>query len=425
MHRFSPPPRLSHSLGAMTTCALVAGSLASGMARASDEPATSPSLSVSGYGTFGAVHSDYREADFTSSVLKGEGAGGTRSVAYNVDSRIGGQVDAKLNDKWSAVLQVVVEQRYDLSYKPQIEWANVKYQATPDLALRFGRIALPIFLVADYRKVGYAYPWVRTPNEVYGGVPISSSDGVDMSYRWRTGAIKHATQAFYGVNTIRLTDVNRSRARAIVGVSHTIEQGAATLRLSAFTARLDVNIVRDLFSGFRQFGPRGVAIADHYDLLNKRIKGIAVGLNYDPGNWFLMAEGGSLNSESFFGKSVGMYASAGYRAGEFTPYVIYSMTDAKSPRSDAGLPLAGLPPAFAVPAAQLNAGLNNLLETRSSQANIGVGVRWDLRPNLALKLQHERFKPDEGSRGTLINLRPGFRSGTPVHVTSAVLDVVF
>jgi len=49
----------------------------------------------------------------------------------------------------------------------------------------------------------------------------------------------------------------------------------------------------------------------------------------------------------------------------------------------------------------------------------------DLRPNMAVKLQYERLKPGEGSRGTLINLRPGFRSGTPVHVTSAVLDVVF
>lgn len=425
MHQFSPTPRHRMSRRAMRACALTACVLTSGMASAADDTATTPAFSFSGYGTFGAVHSDYREADFTSSVLKGEGAGASRALAYNVDSRIGGQVDAKFNSKWSAVLQVVVEQRYDLSYKPQIEWANIKYQATPDLALRFGRIALPIFLVADYRKIGYAYPWVRTPNEVYGGVPISSSDGIDMAYRWRMGGIKHATQAFYGVNTIRLTDLNRSRARAIIGVSHTIERGAATLRASAFTARLDVNIVRDLFEGFRQFGPRGVAIAEQYDVANKRVKGIAAGVNYDPGTWFLMAEGGAMRSDSFFGKTVGMYASAGYRAGAFTPYVIYSMTDAKSPRSDPGLPLAGLPPAFAVPAAQLNAGLNNLLETRASQANIGAGVRWDLRSNVALKLQYERFKPDEGSRGTMINLRPGFRSGTPVHVTSAVLDVVF
>ena len=56
------------------------------------------------------------------------------------------------------MLQVVSEQRLDRSYRPIVEWANIKYQATPDLSLRFGRIALPMFLAADYRKIGYAYP---------------------------------------------------------------------------------------------------------------------------------------------------------------------------------------------------------------------------------------------------------------------------
>lgn len=413
-----------------TACALAIALLVAGGAVAGDGAAPAadsavPDVTFSGFGSLGLVHAGERQADFTSSILKSAGAGATRKLAYNLDSRIGGQLDAKLGRQWSAVLQVVVEQRYDRSYKPQVEWANIKYQATPDLALRFGRIALPIFLAADYRKVGYAYPWVRTPNEVYGGVPISNSDGVDLTYRWRTGGVKHSTQAFFGNNTIHLTDTTTSRARGIAGITHTAEQGAATFRVTAFTARLDTDIVRPLFTGFRQFGPRGVAIAEQYDAINKRTRGVALGVNYDPGQWFVMAEGGAMRSDSFFGKSVGLYASAGYRAGAFTPYVIYSTTDAKSPRSDPGLALAGLPPALAGAAAQLNAGLNTLLETRASQDNVGAGVRWDVRANMALKLQYERLKPGEGSRGTLINLRPGFRSGTPVHVTSAVLDVVF
>jgi hypothetical protein len=139
----------------------VAAALLTGHAHADDQDAA-PNWSFSGFGSAGVAHSDYRKADFSSSILKAEGAGATRDWNANLDSRLGGQLDLKLDKRWSAVLQVVVEQRYDLSYKPHVEWANVKYQATPDLALRAGRIALPIFLVADYRKVGYAYPWVRT-----------------------------------------------------------------------------------------------------------------------------------------------------------------------------------------------------------------------------------------------------------------------
>lgn len=412
-----PPALILHAL------AFAASLLAAGGVRA--DAAAGPTFTFRGFGSMGAVHSDYREADFTSSILKGDGAGASGSVNYTVDSRLGAQVDVKLDKKWSAVLQVAVEQRFDLSYRPNVEWANIKYQATPDLALRVGRIALPIFLAADYRKVGYAYPWVRTPQEVYGGVPITNSDGADLAYRWQHAGVKHVTQAFYGRTDVPLDDDYGVRARDIAGLTHTAEYGAATVRVSAFTAVLNVNIFRPLFDGFRQFGPQGVAIANQYDVVDKRFDVLAMGLNYDPGKWFFMAEGGTSNGHSFLAKSRGMYASAGYRAGDFTPYLIYSRTDSRSRNSHPGLSTTGLPLPYAVAATQLNAGLATLLKTMASQTNLAAGVRWDARPDIALKLQVERVEPRNGSRGTLINLQPGFQSGRPVHVTSAVLDFVF
>ena len=407
----------------LPACALAAALLAGAAARADDGAA--PGVDFRGFGSLGAVHSDANQADFSSTILKAEGAGATRRWAYNLDSRLGAQLDVKFNKQWSGVVQVVLEQRYDLSYKPTVEWANVKYQPTPDLALRVGRIALPIFLAADYRKVGYAYPWVRPPQEVYSGVPISNSDGADLAYRWQHAGVKYVTQAFYGQTDIHLTDTTSVRARGIAGITQSAEYGAATLRLSAFSAQLNVNIARPLFEGFRQFGAQGIAIADQYDVIDKRMDLLAVGLIYDPGKWFLMAEGGTSNGRSFLGKSRAMYASAGYRAGQFTPYLVYSRTDARSPTSAPGLPLAGLPPVYAAAAAQLNAGLDLLLKARASQTTSAAGVRWDVRPDIALKLQYERVLPRGGTRGTLINLRPGFRSGQAVHVTSALLDFVF
>ncbi len=384
-----------------------------------------PAWSFSGFGSLGVARSDYDQADFTSSILKGEGTGASQEFNPNLDSRLGAQLGVALAKKWSAVVQIGVEQRYDLSYEPQVEWANIKYQATPDLAVRVGRIALPIFLAADYRKIGYAYPWVRTPTEVYGGVPITNNDGVDLAYRWQYAGVKHTTQAFYGKTRIHLTDTTGVKAHGLAGATHTIEWGPATFRMSAFTTVLNVNIVRELFDGYRQFGPAGIALADKYDVIDKRFTGYAIGVNYDPGKWFVMAEAGQKNGRSFLAKSVGMYASAGYRAGEWTPYVSYAMTESKSPTNDPGLSLAGMPGRQAAVAAQLNAGLDKLLKTMASQTSVAVGVRWDFRPDMALKLQYDRATPRDGSRGTLINLEPGFESGRPVNVTSAVLDFVF
>jgi hypothetical protein len=407
-------------------CALRAFALAAactGTAQAADEP--SPRWSFSGFGSVGAVHSDYREADFTSSAFKGEGAGASGAWNVNTDSRLGGQVDVKFNPRWSAVMQVIVEQRYDLSYKPQVEWANVKYQATPDLSLRLGRIAMPIFLAADYRKIGYAYPWARTPVEVYSGVPITNSDGADLSYRWQHAGVKHVTQAFFGRTHIGLTDTTDVRAHGIAGLTHSAEMGPTTLRLSAFTAHIDTNIMRPLFDGFRQFGPAGAAIADKYDVIDKRYTVVAAGINYDPGKWFLMAEGGTTNGHSFLAKSAGLYVSGGYRAGDFTPYMTYSRVDSRVPTTDPGLPLTGLPPPYAAAAAQLNGGLAVLLKTIPSQTSITTGVRWDLRSDMALKFEYQRVKTRDGSRGSLSNLQPGFQSGRAVNVASAVLDFVF
>lgn len=401
----------------------VAASLLTGHARAADEAA--PNWSFSGFGSAGVVHSDYRKADFTSSILKGEGAGATRDWNANIDSRLGGQLDLKFDKRWSAVVQLVVDQRYDLSHKPRVEWANIKYQATPDLALRVGRIALPIFLIADYRKVGYAYPWARTPVEVYGGAPVTNSDGVDLTYRWRHAGVKHVTQVFFGSTEVKLTETTAVQSHAIRGITHNAEIGATTLRASLFSSHVDTNIARPLFDGFRQFGPAGIAIADKYDVVHKRYDIVALGVNYDPGQWFVMSEGGTTNGHSFLAKSVGMYVSAGYRAGNFTPYVTYSMVKAKSGTSDPGLPLTGLPPAYAAAAGQLNAGLNALLMATASQHSVSAGLRWDFRPDMALKLQYDRVVPREGTRGTLINLQPGFRSGRAVNITSAVLDFVF
>ncbi len=384
-----------------------------------------PSWSISGYGTFGLTHSNNRHADFTNTVLKEDGAGYSRSWSAGVDSRLGAQIDLAVNKQWSAVLQVVAEQGVDGSYRPHVEWFNIKYQVTPDLSVRLGRIALPIFLAADYRKAGYAYTWARAPVELYDAIPISNSDGIDATYRWRTGDVKHVTQAFLGNTDIRITDTARAKARQLAGISHSVELGAASARLSLMTANVSVDLMRPLFDGFRQFGPPGAAIADKYDVVNKRGDAISFGANYDPGDWFLMGEIGRLNSRSYLGDKVALYGTGGYRVGTWTPYVSYAHVWSKGATSDPGLSATGLPPPLAGAVHGLNAGLNSVLMTIAVQTTRTVGVRWDFARNMAFKLQYDQVRPAAGSTGTLLNMQPTFRPGSTVNVTSILLDFVF
>jgi len=415
--------------GKVLPCAVRASLLAflmTGAAHAAEAGgAVAPSWKLSGFGTLGVAHSSEHEADFSSSALKGDGAGRSHDWSPQVDSKLGAQLDVQVAPRWSAVLQVVSEQRLDYSYRPRVEWANVKYQATPELALRVGRIALPMFVAADYRKVGYAYPWVRTPVELYGAVPLSSSDGADLTWRWNGETLRGTTQAYIGRTDMALYQGARLRGTGIAGLSQTLERGDLSLSASVFTTRLTVSLYPELFAGLRAFGGQGLEVADAIATERKRANAFSIGMNYDPGQWFVLAEAGHYRVDSFLGATHSFYASSGYRHGAFTPYLGYARIVGKKPPGPHALAVDGLPPPHAAAAAELNLVLDKLLRTIASQSTVTAGLRWDAAPNVAFKLQYDRVTPRGGSRGTMMNLGPGFRSGQTAHVTSAALDFVF
>lgn len=148
------------------------------------EPAT---YTFSGYGTLGVVHSSEKQADYTAPRFRPNGAGHTRSWSADSDSRLAGQLSANFNDQWSAVVQIVAEQRWDNSYTPKLEWANVQYAPTPKLSIRIGRIAVPTLLMTNSAKIGYTMPWTHAPDAMYRTMPFTSADGIDATYIFNTG----------------------------------------------------------------------------------------------------------------------------------------------------------------------------------------------------------------------------------------------
>ncbi len=400
--------------GLMALMPLTAGAADSG----------APMFSFSGYGTLGEVHSGEDKADFTASAFKPNGAGASGAWSAAVDSLIAAQVSANFTSELSGVLQVLSEQNPDNSYWPHIRWADIKYQFTPEFSARVGRIVLPSFLMSDVRKVGYAFPWVRPPLEVYGLVPVDSNDGVDLSYALRIGEVEHTLAATYGRIVTNQPMRGSTTARNQWSVADTVEIGSLTLHAEYQRTRLTIDTLDQLFAGFRSFGPQGVALDEKYDQDNKLVTFLGVGGIYDPGKWFLAAEWGMTDLHSALGKSSGWYASGGYRLAKFTPYLSYA--GAKSDNlSDPGLPLAGLPPSLIGPALGLNAALNALLSSKRVQNTISTGVRWDFARDVDLKLQFDHTKIGAGSSGGLVNLQPGFQPGGTLNLLSITIDFVF
>jgi len=417
-------PMKGHSIGV----ALVA--ILSCNAAAAELSLPEPSIfSFSGYGTIGLAHSSEHKADFVANDLQYRGAGHSRNWSPDVDSRIGAQVSAQFTPQTSAVVQVTSEQRYDGTYAPAVEWANIKYAATPDFSVRAGRIVLPNFLVSDYRKVGFANVWVRPPVEVYGLVPLTNSDGIDISWRKRFGEVSNTVQLSYGNSSAKIPNDDTASGEVSgkhgIGIFDTIEYGAATLHLSYFQADLTIGPYRPLADGFRNFGSEGNALADKYDTNNKPFSFIGIGGMYDPGKWFVAGEWGIIDTNSVYGKRAAWYTSGGYRVDKFTPYVSYARTSVRSQTSDPGLTLSSYPANARPTAAALNYSLNSVLQGAPVQETISVGVRWDLARNTALKIQYDHSNIINGSPGTLVNVQPGFVTGGTFNVVSITVDFLF
>jgi hypothetical protein len=391
-----------------------------------DETET-PMVSFRGFGTLGVVHSSEDRADFTGAIFKARGAGFNGSWSTDVDSLIGAQLTAAPMPKLSAVLQVISEQDYANSWRPHVEWANLKYDVTPEWSIRVGRTLLPILMVADTAKVGFAFPWARPPIELYGLDPVTSSDGIDVSWRTTLDGGTNTLQATAGRWDSKYPSPNgisTSQTRGLVSLVDTYERGYLTLRVQYGRARISVPELVPLFEGFRQFGPEGAAIASRYNATDMLVQFSGVGASYDPGKWFAMGEWNQFLGQSFLGRKSGWYVSGGVRLGKFTPYATFARATADN-LHDPGLDVSTLPPELAEAAIGLNAGLNATLSQKSVQHTVSLGARWDFAHNAALKVQFDRSRIGAGSTGTLENIQPDRPLGGKFNLFSASLNFVF
>jgi hypothetical protein len=321
-------------------------------------------------------------------------------------------------------VQVIAQQRHDDSWRPTVEWANLRYEVTDTLAIRGGRVVLPLFSVTDSRRLGYAYAWVRPPAEVYSLVPITNSDGLDASWRAGFGDASLTLQGHLGRSESRYPGAT-AEARRLALATATLERGPLTLRGSFGRSSLTVDAYDALLDPFRAFGPQGVAIAERYVVRDRRVEFAGLGATWDPETWFLTGEWARFDTHSLLGARSAWYLSVGARLRKLTPYATYAQTRPRGTSSDPGLDTTGLPPPALFAAQALNAALNAQLALTPSQQTLSIGLRWDFVRNAALKLQVDEVRLEPGSAGLFGNLQPGFERGGRVRLFSAAVDFVF
>ena len=215
-----------------------------------------PNLEFNGFGTLGIVHSDERDADFVADPFASAGAGYSDDWSAEVDSRLGLQATLRMTPQLSSVVQLVSEKRYDGSFAPKIEWANVQYNPIPNLSLRIGRMVQGSFMASEHRKVNYATPWVRPPQEVYRLIPVANFNGVDMRYQYPSGSASNELQLTFGGGSVDY-QTGSIDASDSWGVSHRTYWGNTTLFASYGELSISADELTQFFDAYRLFGAPG------------------------------------------------------------------------------------------------------------------------------------------------------------------------
>jgi hypothetical protein len=408
------------AMGRLSSLALAVCALA---AQAQDAAPADSVFSFSGFGTVGVVGSNTDEARY---VISGQPNGATKSWSGNVDTKLGVQVNAKLNKMFSATAQVLSKQNGDGNYRPELEWAFAKAQFSPAFSARVGRMGAPFFAVSDFRDVGYANTWLRPPQDVYGQVPVSHFDGGDLSYQAAMGAATLNFQLYAGKSSSVFEGVD-VKMDNLVGFNASAEfDGGITLRAGHVEGKLtaDSPTLNGFVGLLRKLPvPGASAVGDQMDATKKKATFTGFGVTVDQGNFLAMAEYTMRRTESYVPDTDGWYATVGYRLGKFTPYLTISELKQKDSNVNNTIP-AGIP----IPAAQiadLKATVDFTLRSQSNQQKTqAVGVRWDAYRNIAVKGQLERIKAD--GPGLFSSPSVAFTAGqNTVNVYSLAVDFVF
>jgi len=395
------------------------------MAQAQDN-----AVKISGFGTAALTWSDDDRAQFG---RPNQASGAADNFRTGVDSNLGLQADYTVNNWLSLTAQGLVRQDAEEHYGAELSWAFAKFRISDDLSVRVGRVGLPVFMISDYRNVGYANTMLRPPSELYSQVPFNSVDGADITWRRDYGNTSITSQLAAGKIKSPVSNFH-VRGKDILALNVVAENGPFTLRLGHARTKItvdDLASLNTLVGSLRTAGagyrlPQLTDLASRIEARDAKATFNSIGLAADWNNFVLQTEFAKRKTETYINDTTSWYVMGGYRIGKFLPY--YTRSELKiDGRIESTVPAAcpaGYPAACTPTLLQLDGAVRRIPVSgvgQGEQTTDTIGVRWDFASSMALKVQIDRIKPS--GNGLFINAQPGF-SG-PVTVGAVALDFVF
>lgn len=338
-------------------------------------------ITINGFMTFAMERMSRVEDAATGETLVYQYEVGNEDWNLNRLTRAGVQINGRISDKAKAVVQLLG--RASDNFNAEVQWAYVSYDINDSLTARAGRLMLPFYLHSQYTQVGYAYPWVELPSEMYSVIPMDTYEGIDLTWNFNTGAINNSVNVFWGGMDVPLESVV-FEGRNQHGINITSNLGNWTGWYSYTNGEVSVDLSNTLENAY---GVPAIA-SSGLNMDHNYVYFTGLGLQYDNGSLFVMGERGRLDMSSpanWFPTLDSLYVTAGYRLGKLTPHLTWSRIEHSSIDDvDTGNPLAGVATVL-------------FQSFGDQQKSWTLGTRYDLTPGVSLKAEASYYYGFAGS----------------------------
>lgn len=352
--------------------------------------------SIKGFGTFGFIGTDTDKIGFLRSNTQTQDA--TSAGGITTDSRLGVQLSVNINPSIYAAVQWTARDHAGDFFEQNLDWAFLRWNINQSSNIRVGRLALDLFLLSDYRDVGYAYPWMRPPHEFYNNLALYHFDGIDLNHKIYfddsflsiklfSGYIFNQRPSSYASNTLDFElvqvggNVKFESGHWITRAGYSYLHSIRNIKNGQLKTAFKNPFVRAGMPGFDQ-------IKSSLELKNAKLHYYSLGMAYDDGLWLSQAEASYVNSSTpYFPDTASGYLSIGRRISKVTLYTLFGIS--YSFQKDIPIPT----PIF--PSAQLQelsqAIDQSINKNGVDEKSISLGARWDFHPKFALKTQWSHY----------------------------------
>lgn len=323
----------------------------------------------------------------------------SEDLSFEKDTKFGLQISSDVTENMSVVAQLLGRGDQG-NFNAIIEWAYIDYKFHETTSVHVGKIKQPVYLVNDYVEVGYAYPWIRPPQEVYLlNNPLNTVNGIEVLLQFSVGPGTLSLQPYLGSNRDDIPNAQGSffEAENIYGMDIKYAGRGYTVHASNFQCEVKT------FGGFSvpgtAFGTLDV------DLNGKGDCNVtAAGFNLDLANVVVYAEWTKRTTTDTlsraFGDTNAYYATVGYRMGKFLPHLTFASIDGEASAVGIATGNGAVTGVALPPGASFNFPV-------PIQTSITAGLRYEVNDSAALKIEYQIVDVNQDQNDLAAANQPG------------------